>query len=367
MQYQTRSILCRGFVCLLLLGSGAVTHGRTCVQGTSQADAAQEKREAANQQEKTNSEADKSEKLQDDAVGGTTEGTAISSGGITYTDPIHFRWKVGVKIVGGNKACKNLLVTIPVPNDWPEQLVTVHQQNVPLQSREFKFRDSDSGLRQMVATLPVVRANQEIAFEMIYNVRVSEIHAPSDTSHLVVPKKLPRELKTYLDSSPGISFRNGKLRSQVKEITESHTTAWEQAKAIYDWIGENIQETSAPPIEALECFVERSGGPEDIVGLFVAMCRINKIPARTVWVDGAQYAEFYLTDSEDNGFWFPVVLTGTREFGSLSEPRIIQQKGDNIRVPEKPQPQRFVTEFVTGEGAAKPSVEFIRELLPAGY
>jgi hypothetical protein len=51
----------------------------------------------------------------------------------------------------------------------------------------------------------------------------------------------------------------------------------------------------------------------------------------------------------------------------LSEPRIIQQKGDNIRVPEKPQPQRFVTEFVTGEGAAKPSVEFIRELLPAGY
>jgi len=41
------------------------------------------------------------------------------------------------------------------------------------------------------------------------------------------------------------------------------------------------------------------------------------------------------------------------------------QKGDNIRVPERKEPYRFVPEFFTGKKAlGKPQVEFVRRLEP---
>ncbi len=83
-----------------------------------------------------------------------------------------------------------------------------------------------------------------------------------------------------------------------------------------------------------------------------------------VWVDGHQYAEFYLWDAEKNGHWFPCNVAGLREFGSYSDPRVIQQKGDNIKVPETKGRQKFVAEFVTGQGTAKPKLHFVRELTP---
>jgi hypothetical protein len=52
----------------------------------------------------------------------------------------------------------------------------------------------------------------------------------------------------------------------------------------------------------------------------------------------------------------------------MSDHRPILQKGDHIRVPdEHKDPQRFVAEFLTGQGGrgGRPQVEFVRKLLPA--
>ena len=41
-------------------------------------------------------------------------------------------------------------------------------------------------------------------------------------------------------------------------------------------------------------------------------------------------------------------------------------RGDNFRVPEKKEAQRYVAEFLTGKtgrGLAKPNVQFVRKLL----
>ena len=86
-----------------------------------------------------------------------------------------------------------------------------------------------------------------------------------------------------------------------------------------------------------------------------------------VWAHGAEYAEFYLQDDTGEGRWYPVVLDGQKEFGQMTNPRVIIQKGDNIKVPEKSQRQRFVVEFVTGsaKGGAQPKVRFLRDVLPA--
>ncbi|MEZ6095510.1 MAG: transglutaminase domain-containing protein [Pirellulaceae bacterium] len=303
----------------------------------------------------------------DENLKATSQSSSLASGEQPeFIEPIVFRWKVGVRIEGGTKSCSNLLITIPIPTNWPEQTVTVFEQNVPLSSREFQIREGNSGLQQMVATIPKLNANQEVEFEMVFNVQVHKVKPPESPHALLKPKHLDRDMRVYLDASPGISFTYSKLRKQLKEIVENCDNPWDEAKAIYSWIIENIENNHAMPTEALDCFKNRAGGPEDIVGLFVAMCRLNKIPSRTVWVDGTQYAEFYLENEDKEGFWYPVVLTGIPEFAANSDPRIIMQKGDSIRVPEKNTPLRFVNEFVTAEGtsnASKPKVEFIRELV----
>ena len=48
--------------------------------------------------------------------------------------------------------------------------------------------------------------------------------------------------------------------------------------------------------------------------------------------------------------------------------RPILQKGDNFKVPEKKERQRYVAEFLRGNnrrGGGRPVVTFVREALPA--
>jgi hypothetical protein len=94
------------------------------------------------------------------------------------------------------------------------------------------------------------------------------------------------------------------------------------------------------------------------------MCRSQKIPARMVWADNGEYAEFYLQDESGEGRWYPAVLEGKPEFGQMSNPRVIFQKGDNIKVPESSKRLLFVTETVTGNGNLS-AVDWIRDVLPA--
>ena len=51
----------------------------------------------------------------------------------------------------------------------------------------------------------------------------------------------------------------------------------------------------------------------------------------------------------------------------MPEKATILQKGENIKVPEKKEPQRCVPEFVKGKvgrGMGRPSVNFVRQVLP---
>ena len=100
--------------------------------------------------------------------------------------------------------------------------------------------------------------------------------------------------------------------------------------------------------------------------LFVAMCRTMKVPARMIWVDGHQYAEFYLEDEAGKGYWYPAQLAGTRAFGEMPTPMVIFQKGDNFRVPERRRERlRYATDHTTLSSSPKhkPRVVYVREQL----
>ena len=100
------------------------------------------------------------------------------------------------------------------------------------------------------------------------------------------------------------------------------------------------------------------GEKEDLTSLFIAFCRNLKIPARTVWVPDHNYAEFFLQSPDGQGFWFPCELSGRRSFGKC--PIAMLLRGDNFKVPEKQEPQRYVAEQLKIIGGSQPQIRCIR-------
>ena len=275
-------------------------------------------------------------------------------------------WRVGAKIQAPSKSVKSLYLTFPIPTDWPEQHVNLYEEVIPTEVRSAKFRTVKDGVKQMVATIPKIAARKTVEIYVLMEITVSEIPAPTRTDQLTIPARPPTKTKMFLQASPLINHRKIDIKRLVKEIASDKSTAWEQIEGFYTWIGDNIKLAKGKPHGAVATLKKKTGAPEDFSNLFIAMCRAHKVPARTVWADNGEYAEFYLEDENGDGRWYPCVLVGRKEFGSMTDPRVIIQKGENIKVPEKKPRQRLVVEYITGKGSgARPKVEFVRDLLPA--
>jgi hypothetical protein len=103
------------------------------------------------------------------------------------------------------------------------------------------------------------------------------------------------------------------------------------------------------------------GNTDDLTSVFIALCRSMDVPARTVWVPGHCYPEFYLIDDDGQGHWFPCEMKETRSFGGIAEQRPVLMKGDNFRPPYAPRDrQRMLSEYLTGAGG-KPKSRFVRQ------
>ncbi len=192
---------------------------------------------------------------------------------------------------------------------------------------------------------------------------------PTDTTVYRIPKKMERQLMTYLGPSPQIEPRHAKITAQLKQIVSPDQSAWQQVEAIYDWVRANISATATEERKgAARTLLDKAGHSEDITSLFIALCRAHKIPARTVWLMNSVYAEFYLVDDDGKGHWFPCQFEGARNFGGVDDVGPILQKGENFHDAERPKEKlRRVPEFFKvslGPGASSPQVQWIREALP---
>ena len=284
--------------------------------------------------------------------------------GVTLSDPVETNWRVGVLVVGGNNPVKNLRVAIPVPADWPEQSVELVEEEFPPGVENVEYETMPAGPRRLLFVIPNVAPKQKILALATYRVSTMQIIAPADTSVFKFPEKKTKETKPYLVPSPEISWRDSKLKRQAQALVKSNDTDWKKVESIFDWVRDNIETRAGEPIGSVKAFKEKSGASEDLVSLFIAMCRANKIPSRMVFVDGTQFAEFYLVDDENNGHWFPANVTGIREFGEIGEPRVILQKGDNIRVVGEKKPLKFVPAAAACKGTKPAAVRFVREPMP---
>jgi len=274
-------------------------------------------------------------------------------------------WKCGVQVraVGGPVA--GLFGTIAVPTDWPEQTVRIQQEDITPNVKRVGYRTLEQGVKQMTISLPQLSGGETARAIVTFAVERHSLKAPPDTTIFVLPKKMPLSVKKHLGTSPYIESTKPDIKKAAQELVEGKTLAWEQVEAVYDGVRQRVKWENDKHKGALAALNDGKGNKEDVTGVFVAMCRSLKIPARLVWIPDSLYAEFYLEDEEGNGYWIPCYLASEKkEFGFVSTHAPILQKGDNFKVPEKREPQRFVAEFLTGKGntGGRPEVEFIRRL-----
>ncbi|MEL7495986.1 MAG: transglutaminase domain-containing protein [Planctomycetota bacterium] len=291
--------------------------------------------------------------------------TAAEPTGVTFGEPVKAKWRVGA-VVRGRGQRQSVLVTLPIPNDWPEQTVALDKEELPDAVRTIiDYRQlKTNNVRQMIAKVPNLPANNPITIAVTVAVETREIIEPEDKSPYVIPKSNHKEGKIHLGVSPYANHRNSKLRNFTKKLVTESKNDWEKAEAIYNWIRDNVEHEDGDVKNAVTAFQDKKGCNEDKAFLFVAMCRSIKIPARIVFANQFTYAEFMLTDAEGKAsYWFPANINGVYEFGSLAEPKIILQKGDNIKVPEKKQRQKYIAEHISVTGTAAPKFGAFREQL----
>ena len=276
------------------------------------------------------------------------------------------RWQAGVTVEALGGSCRGIVATIPVPVDWPEQSVTIVEEDVSRQARINQQRHEKT-VPQLVINIHSLPSGQEANAILVYEVTRRIQKPPVDTSiyQICEDRDLPRELRIYLAPSlPHIDSRDRKIRELGDTIGAGEANAWDRVEAIFDHVRDNVEFTKGAMKGSTKALADGKGNHEDLCFAFIAICRAAGIPARTVWVPTHCYPEFYLIDDEGNGHWFPCQVAGPREFGSISESRPILQKGDLFRDPrDRRKTHRYLPETLNGSGG-RPKVRFIRQLLP---
>jgi transglutaminase-like putative cysteine protease len=201
-----------------------------------------------------------------------------------------------------------------------------------------------------IVECPKLPSGQFLEAERIYELTRTAVMPGFDPETLRRPGKLTPELRGHLQNSPGIEIGDTDLKNLAMELTKSHPSPWEFADEVRGWIGKNVTFELGSFQGAKTAYENRKGDCEDVSALFIALCRIQGIPARSVWVEGHAYPEFFLEDGQGNGHWIPVEIPGSKAIGQISETRPILQKGDQYRDPISKQRLRYLPQQAVAFG-----------------
>jgi hypothetical protein len=279
------------------------------------------------------------------------------------------RFRVGAEITAGRGACRGIVAMVTVPLDCPEQDVSLVDEEISPEVESVAYRMLQGGARQMVISVPFLRNGATARAVVTAEVTMRTVLPPEQTDHLKIPKRLPRNVRMFVNGSPYIEVKHQRVRSLNREILKNFDESrsdWEKVETLYDYMLEHIDYVEGPDKGAVQTLRDGQADCQGRSMLFIALCRANKIPARMVWVDGHAYAEFYLEHAEGEGKWYPVESAGTRAFGEMPLARVILQKGDNFTVPERKERLRYASDYLIGlptPGGGKPTVKYIREPL----
>jgi hypothetical protein len=287
-----------------------------------------------------------------------------ATGGPRLGDARPQRFRVGMIVGATGGSLRDIYATMPVPGEWPEQQVRVVEEDVSPDVRSLRYRTLPTGVSQMIVEIPSLKAGTKAQAIVTFELTRAAILPPDDPATLLIPAKPDRSLRIFLGPSPSIESRHPKIKKLAKNATEG-LDGWAKVEKIYDTVRETVEYRNGDLKGAARALADGWGDCEELTCLFIAMCRAEEIPARTVWVEGHCYPEFYLEDGAGTGHWFPCQAAGTRAFGEMPDQLPILQKGDNFRDSDRPgKPLRYMSEFIRGSavnGGGAPQVEWIRE------
>ncbi len=216
-------------------------------------------------------------------------------------------------------------------------------QNVELEDiwpQGYTTTTDNYGNRFAEYVLNDIWAGQAIYVELCYDVTANDIK--NDISNY--QDSVPAE---YTAPEPWIESDSAEIITLCNQITANIVEPSKKARAIYDWIGDNIAYTiyTARMMGALYCLQNRGGDCTEFSCLMIALCRAAGIPAR--FTEGVTYiasstespkhdwAEIYLPG---NG-WVPVDATWgryeanrDRYFASMTPDHIIVTSGHPSRL-----------------------------------
>ncbi len=294
---------------------------------------------------------------------------------VAVAEPNRERWKVGVVVTAERGGASVLQATVPVPMNWPEQQVEIVAEDISANVGRVRYETVDGGARQMVVDIAQLEAGQTARAVVTFDVVTRPVAEPDDTAGLRFTKSLT-SLRKEISPGPFIESTHAKIRALADEIVDESQSPWEQVRAIFDWVRDNVEyrqveETTrrflgkdeARIKGALQVLEDKFGDCDEMASLFVALCRAKKIPARGIWVVGHSYCEFYLEDADGQGHWFPCEISGGNDdFGRMPSPRPILQKGDSFRVKGETKPCRYLQPTLTARRVdAPPLFEVVLE------
>ncbi len=248
---------------------------------------------------------------------------------LTYVGNNRYRMKFTLLVHSQGTALRRITATCPIPTSWPEQTVKLVSQSAPQGSRLRAILIAGQAA-YLHCSIPYVSAGGTGTVEQIYEIQRSNVRFAGNPQTLKAPETITPELRTFLKSSPGINVADKRLAGLVNQLSQDRSSAWDLVRTFYDWVRNNVRYQLMDYQGAQFAFLKRRGDCEDMTALFVALCRIKKIPARTVWVHEHAYPEFYLEEESGKGVWIPCQISGSEEFGRITEDEVILQKGDSF-------------------------------------
>jgi hypothetical protein len=281
---------------------------------------------------------------------------------LELVDPRMYRLKIVHRIEAVEGDCDNVVVVGPSPMDWPEQRLRLISEKTTdgVKLSEQVFRGQAAMLKMQVASIPKGGA----AFvERLYEVTRYRTQFKLPAEELKHAKRAPSEMRDQLAGpAPGLDLKHPKMVELHQSLVDSKLPAWDQIKSYWKWTRDNVKFENGDYRGAMFAIEQRCGDCEEMSALFVSLCRLSNIPARTVWVEGHDYPEFYMVDGKGQGHWVPCQVVGPPWFGEIMEYRPIFQKGDRFYDPFHKQYVRYVPHTVRSNGT-KPKLVIKHDII----
>jgi transglutaminase-like putative cysteine protease len=286
---------------------------------------------------------------------------------IELLEPRTYRLKIVLRVQAPEESdSRNVVVVAPIPMDWPEQRARMIGTPKFTQGGKYAETVKRGQCATMKYTNPLIAAGESASVELLYEITRWRMRFAEATDELDLPRGAPADVRDqFTGPAPGLEMKHPKIVDLTRDLEKEHADdrPWDRVKGFWQWTRDNVQFQNGDFRGALFAIEHQCGDCEEMSALFVSMCRLSGVVARSVWVEGHNYPEFYLVDAKGKGHWIPAQVVGPPWFGEMTEYRPIFQKGDRFYDPFQRQYVRYTPQTMKADGDVKPTFTVEHQIL----